>query len=271
VVLAGLLLWLRFREPPEPPPTPRRPKPAERSDLRAMEFSRSVYEAGVRDDAAHYGASTSPAELEGVLSHEIETPSADLAVGGPPLALHRVRLTAKLVTLQPNNSAPLEHVVLRIENLTDVPLAYRVDTRAGRDCLSKVDMLHDAIALPPKGAVERTECVARGRNDVVSVKSVETITLPALSFYYVSRLYPAHVGLDARATRGHSPPQGEICHNIPEQAIRLASERGQATWRDVIDFYARHSCERYMFPVGYRAFTKSGERSLPVAPADVAR
>jgi len=274
LLLVAVILWLRFREAPAPPPMPPRPATPSRSALRDMEFSRNVYEAGVLDDAARFGATTTPADLEAVLGHQAETIHTALEPGSAPVEVARLRLSAKLVTLDTTSgsgSLPLEHVVLRIENLTDAPLAYRVDTQAGRDCVSKADVAHDALALPPKGVVERTECVAHSRGDVVALKAVETIALPSLSFYYVSMLYPPHLGEDGRSTRGHTPPKGEICHNIPEQAIRMALDRGQTTWRDVIDFYARHNCQRYMFPVGYKAFTKTGEHSLPVAPNAIAK
>jgi hypothetical protein len=93
--------------------------------------------------------------------------------------------------------------------------------------------------------------------------------LPRLSYFYVSRLFPSHIGLEGQSTRGHVAPAGNICTNIPEQAIRRGIERGEVSWRDVVDFYARHSCERYIFPVGYRAFTRTGAYQLPVSPDQV--
>jgi hypothetical protein len=272
LALFAVILWLRFREAPAPPPLPPRPAPVRREALREMEFSRNVYEAGVLEDAAQFGTTASPGDLGALLAHQTETLKTNLEPGGAPVDVARLRLSAKIVTLDTASGAgtiPIEHIVLRIENLTEAPLAYRVETQAARECGQKADLAHDAIAIAPRGAIERTECMSHSRGDLVAVRLVETLALPSLSFFYVSMLYPPHVGGDARSTRGHRPPKGEICHNIPEQAIRQGLDRGQTTWRDVVDFYARHNCQRYMFPLGYRAFTKSGERSLPVAPQEI--
>jgi hypothetical protein len=84
----------------------------------------------------------------------------------------------------------------------------------------------------------------------------------------VGRLFPPHIGLDARPTRGHRPRAGIICADIPEQAIRIAMEKGATSWRDVIDFYARHSCVRHIFYEEYKAFARAGAYELPVAPGD---
>ncbi len=139
----------------------------------------------------------------------------------------------------------------------------------GRRCLTKGDLEHNALALLPGEAVERTECVYRRGMDL-KIERIETMSLPALSYYYVSQLRPSHIGLDARATEGHRAPAGRICDDIPEQAIRLGMEKETVSWRDVVDFYARHRCETYTFPVGYRAFTRKGQLPLPVARSDVA-
>jgi hypothetical protein len=68
----------------------------------------------------------------------------------------------------------------------------------------------------------------------------------------------------AHNAMGIAPPKGKPCTEIPEQTIRRGLERGETTWRDVVDFYARHACEMYPFPSGYRAFEKPGQYPLPV-------
>jgi hypothetical protein len=47
------------------------------------------------------------------------------------------------------------------------------------------------------------------------------------------------------------------------QAVRSGLERGEIGWRDLIDFYARHRCQTYQFPLLYRAFKIDGERPVP--------
>src|SRR5262249_54492597 len=146
---------------------------------------------------------------------------------------------------------------LRIENKTDHHLAYRILATMPLDprgCVEKVDLPHNAVALAPLEVVERTEC---GRAvGSLTIDRVETVELPALAYLYASQVQPAHIGLDARETHGHKPPRGSVCTDIPEQAILRGTEKSVVSWRDVIDFYARHDCHSYIFPVGYHAFTK---------------
>ena len=51
------------------------------------------------------------------------------------------------------------------------------------------------------------------------------------------------------------------------EAVRAGLERGEIGWRDLVDFYARHRCQTYQFPISYRAFSAEGAMRLPVADA----
>jgi hypothetical protein len=42
-------------------------------------------------------------------------------------------------------------------------------------------------------------------------------------------------------------------------------EQGEASWADVIDFYARHNCEEYNFFRGYKQ-RKQPDEPLPAKP-----
>lgn len=262
----ALGLGARFSYSVEPPPMPKRPLARPVEPIGKLDYSKNVYRAALEADSGTYGVSkTTPEDLSGVLAYDRETPRRK-----PPVETRFLRVTSHVAPVGAGFSggtATTDHIVLRIENATDRWLAYRVDTTpdAGEGrCVDKADLPHNAIALAPGQAVERTECQVRGNIDGVTVDSIETIVLPPLSYYYVSRVFPAHIGENARATRGHVAPKAKICANIPEQAIRRALERGEVTWRDVVDFYARHDCDRYLFPAGYRAFRRPGERALPV-------
>ncbi|HKA87750.1 MAG TPA: hypothetical protein VKE22_08805 [Haliangiales bacterium] len=265
-VLFALGLGARFSYSVEPPPPPKPPVTRPVEPIGKLDYSKNVYRAALEADSRTYGVGkTTPEDLSGVLAYDREDPKRR-----PPVETRFLRITAHLAPMGASfagGTATTEHIVLRIENATDRWLAYRVETTpdAGEArCVDKADLPHDAIALAPGQAVERTECIVRGNIDGVVVDSIETVVLPPLSYYYVSRLFPAHVGESPRATRGHVAPKAKICANIPEQAIRRALERSEITWRDVIDFYARHDCDRYLFPAGYHAFRRAGERELPV-------
>jgi hypothetical protein len=242
------------------------PRPVE--PIGKLDYSANVYRAALEADSRTYGVGpTTPEELARVFPYEREEPKAS-----PPVETRFLNITARIAPISASfqgGTVTADHVVLRIENRSDRWLAYRVDTTpeaTAQRCLEKADTPHDAIALAPGQAVERTECMVRGGVGGVTVDQVETMIVPPLSYYYVSKLFPPHIAEDARVTRAHAPPKGKLCESIPEQAIRRAMERGQTTWRDVIDFYARHDCERYLFPSGYRAFQRPGERPLPVPP-----
>jgi hypothetical protein len=259
-------MFLRFRNAPEVPPRPR--PPAQGADIqafRALDYSSNVFRAQVERDAASLAVPADP--LTGVLEHHMEAPVHTLAAG-EALETRDLRFSLRVARLPERGRAraPTDHLILRIENRTAAHLAYRVVARPpidARGCVEKEEILHNAIALAPREAIERTECGRSGVTQVV-VALVETMRLPPLSYHYVSWLHPVHIGLDARAAKGHRPREGVICGDVPEQAIRRALETSAATWRDVIDFYARHDCRSYIFHVGYRAFATESEHPLPV-------
>jgi hypothetical protein len=263
VVAGGL--YLRFDYAVPMPPVPPRTKP-DPATLRSLDFTANMYRALVEKDASDYNLPVpSAADLEQVFPYDSDEPRQTLVPGGPAIDTPVLSVSLRIGRV---GTLAVDHLVLRIENRTGNNVAYRVETRPDGDprtCLDKSDLPHNALALAPYETVERTECATRlGVVGTVTVLRVESMVIPPLSYYYVSRLYPPHVGLDARATRRHVPPKGPICTDIPEQAIRRGMEKGDASWRDVIDFYARESCAKFIFPVGYQAFTKPGERRLPV-------
>ena len=45
--------------------------------------------------------------------------------------------------------------------------------------------------------------------------------------------------------------------------VRNGLDRGDLQWRDLVDFYARHRCQTYQFPVSYKALKQDGERPIP--------
>lgn len=265
--------WLRFYQgfTPVLPPMPDKPAAATPRDVRNADYTPGIYATYVAKDAAAYGVLTSVENLAEPFVYELSAGKKTLDKKDGPYAAGPLRLSVrveKLDSVTSRGTYSTEHLILRIENKSTDYLAYRIETAAGgssRACMAKGDLPHNALALSPGEVQERTECIYRD-GMTLQIKSAETMAIPALSYYYVSRLYPPHIGLDARTSRGHRPPRGEACTDIPEQAIRSALEKGAATWRDLIDFYGRHRCDTYLFPPGYRAFYRKGERPLPVPP-----
>jgi hypothetical protein len=265
VVLVVVAVHMRFDyEVPMPPP-PARPR-ADPATLRSLDFTANMYRAAIEKDAAEYGIPAPTTDEMGLLfPYDVAEPRRTIAPGAPALETRDLALS---VRIGKTGIPPTDHLILRIENRTDSDVAYRVETRLEGDprtCMDKSDLPHNAVALAPKETVERTECTTHnGALTQLTVTRVETMVIPPLSYFYVSRLFPPHIGLDARTTRRHVPPKGAICTDIPEQAIRRGLEKGEITWRDVIDFYARESCASFIFAVGYHAFARDGQQPLPV-------
>jgi hypothetical protein len=53
------------------------------------------------------------------------------------------------------------------------------------------------------------------------------------------------------------------------QVVRSGLENGRIGWRDLVDFYARHRCQTYEFPIAYRALKSDGERPIPAVDASM--
>jgi hypothetical protein len=90
------------------------------------------------------------------------------------------------------------------------------------------------------------------------------VEVSALSAWYLNHVPPSIVGIQPRIARGHLVNGvTERCSPVLPQAVRSGLERGEIGWRDLVDFYARHRCQTYQFPLSYRAFKADGERTVP--------
>jgi len=93
---------------------------------------------------------------------------------------------------------------------------------------------------------------------------VETMEIPPLSAWYLAQLPPRLVGIEDQVARGHRGLAArEPCVASVSQVVQSGIESGDITWRDLVDFYARHRCQTYQFPSSYRAITSDGQRSIP--------
>lgn len=253
------------------PARPPAPPPPDRATFQRTDFTPEMYEAYLVQDAQAAGVPrVSAADLSDPFPYEMSEERRFVSPGDPPVETPSLRLSLRVEKREASTARgtySVDHLILKVENKLAHPLAYRIDTvpeASAEQCLAKGDLLHNAIALGPNETVQRTECTYRPGMRL-RIDRIETVVVPGLAFHYVSRLVPAHIGLDPRATRGHQPPHGELCSSIPQQAILTGQQKGTTTWRDVIDFYGRHRCETYLFPTGYRAFRSKSEYVLPVS------
>lgn len=234
--------------------------------MKSSSATQASWRAGLERDAAIAGL---PAPGNDVMAkkllYRVDEQPRVIAPGEGSAEVAGLRLTASTEREEGRNRQAL---LLTIENLTDSDLAYHVVSTprpGGAACNDRLLLAHNAIVVPRGGKVTRSECVFRAGMSL-SITRVETIALPPLSSVYVSRVPPAAVGADARLSRGHRPslPAGmSVCTTVASQTVRRDIENGETTWRDLVDFYARHSCASYQFPEGYRAFEKDGAQALP--------
>jgi len=275
LVFAMVLLRLRFGyafETPEPPPTtaemygdtpsiatPNRTQPEEDEGV-------SAYAEELANDSKKYSirpvatvASTSRA-----LRYAQDVEVRPLVPGAAPIEVLGLKLSASVKDLK--NTA-FQQYELTIENMRSKAVAYRIRTKPSvnpKVCYRKQDQRHNAVALDRRAKITRSECVWR-KGWSMELLSVEVIDLPSLGFAYVSAVPPARLGVDTRTGRGHRPDHSatRICNVVHSVSVEKAMENGEVTWRDLVDFYARHRCESYVFSATYRAFEGEGDLALP--------
>lgn len=271
-ILALGIVRLRFCYSVSLPAKPPMPEPQNvslRQVTESLEANPVTYAGYLEEDSREYGVTpvATAEQMARMLPYRLDETRTTL----DPAAASKVVEAAGLrlsVSVRDIKGTPQQMMVLGIENLTDKPLAYRVVTKPDRDtkvCTRKQHLSHNAVALGPGERAERSECIYR-RGWRLDVVRVETIELSPLSFYYVSRIPPESVGVESRVSNGHNPPRGSLCSLMLSATVQNALDSGRLTWRDFIDFFARHRCDTYRFPEGYKAFSADGEKPLPVMP-----
>jgi len=280
VAAAALIARVSFSGDVDLPPVPPRPAATPEvvasavATVAAIERDPAVYAEQLASDsrALHIEPAVTPEDMAILLPHRSDAKRRILEP-------RRKRAKASVLGLDLSLSiadvegTPRRQLILTIENTTRDHLAYRVMTQSSRGlqaCFGKSDVAHNAIALAPGEKVRRSECIYR-KGLKLYVDRVETIRLPRLSYYYVSALPPAAIGLerlDRLAARGHRPAWARSpCRFFHSADLSSEVASGSTTWRDLVDFYARHPCGVYSFDIDYKAFEKDGEQPLPAAAA----
>lgn len=268
VVAGGVLLAVgisavRFCGSVSLPPKPPAPAGAQGTSTQLLTKSAgspAVYQDFLAKDAAAAGVPTpTPDAMARKLAFRADDVRHVLEVGEPAIDAAGLRLRA----VRANDTLALE-----IQNTTGAELGYFVQTQpvpnmAGCEAARPLPLNVMTIG---KGAKEtRVECVWR-EGMALAVTKVETVELMPLAAHYLRNVPPALVGIEDRVARGHVRPEtAEPCSAMISQAARTGLERGEIGWRDLADFYSRHRCQTYSFPLGYRAFTADGQRPLPAA------
>lgn len=259
VALVGGIIALRFGGgvalPPRPPPPIARGTSSELLGRSAA--SPEVYLDFVAGDAAAAGLRAPTIEaLARALPYRRDDARHVLEVDQPALELAGVRLRA--VHLD-------DALALEITNTTASDLAYQVATSAipAAACATTAARPFNAMTIAASRSETRIECGWRD-GAALAVTRVETLEVPPLSAWYLAQVPPSVVGIEPRLARGHRGGATRLkCGAAQPQAVRSGLERGEIGWRDLVDFYARHRCETYQFPLEYRYIEKDGGRALP--------
>lgn len=263
VLLAAGLGSLRFcggvSLPHMPEARTAAPAPGGRGDLRAAStVSTPVYRDFLAKDAAAAGVETPTLdEMARVFPYRVDGERHVLEVGRRPIDVAGMKIAAVRAG---------ETIALELRNETKRALAYRVvSAPAGEGCEPARPLPLNAMVIAAGERETRVECAWR-EGLAIAVTRVETIELPPLSAWYVSQVPPVVVGLEVRVARGHrftASTDLDPCTTMVAQAVKTGVEQGEISWRDLVDFYARHRCQTYQFPLTYRAFTKEGPKTLP--------
>jgi hypothetical protein len=260
-VLVALIVYLRFcgsMSLPTKPPPPTGPSGTQRELLNKSAGSKSVYKSFLDSDAQNAGLSApSVTDMTKALSYHVEEKRHELEPGKPPIDLAGLRLHLERSG---------DQVILVIENKLDSDVAYNVVTMASSgssQCKSASPLPFNAMVISKGSTERRTECIWRDGMSII-VSKVETMEVLPLSAWYLSQVPPQQVGIEDRIARGHRGVQtAEVCSPITATVVRTGLDRGDLGWRDLVDFYARHRCQTYPFPITYRALKHDNERAIP--------
>ncbi len=224
-------------------------------------------------DARRYDVSLQGKKLFAPFPYTVTDGTWDLPAHRGRLVTRELRLTTEVRKLDTPLGALGRYqaptVVLTVENRTDDYIAFRVITRpSGKaSCRNKAMIGQTTFVLGPRGSLSRTECLASGRRDRLTVHHLDVVRIPALSYHYLVKLKPSSILLPPRTSQGHRAPSGHtLCGSVPRQTIKQGVQAGTASWADVMDFYARYSCDRFDFRIGYRRSGPKPSQSPVIKP-----
>lgn len=272
IVLAVGISAIRFcgsvALPPKPSPPAGTAEPGESSDqlLSRTANQPAAYRDFLAQDALAAGIRTPSVEdLARKLPYRVDDARHVLDVGKRGTVIAGLEITVVRAG---------ESIALDIRNTTASDVAYLVvsaPTPSVAGCETARPLPFNAMVLGKGERETRVECEWRA-GMAIAINRVETLELSPLSAWYVNHVPPEVIGIERRIARGHrgltDKDPKEKCVLMLGQAVRSGIENGEIAWRDLVDFYARHRCQTYTFPLGYRAFATDGQHSLPVTATD---
>ena len=258
IVLVVVITSLRFCGQLSLPPKPAEPKGpsgTSRELLTRSAASPQVYQHYLEEDAQAAGVrAPTTEEMSRKLAYRVDDARHPLELGKPPLELAGLRIHVERAG---------DQVALVVQNTLESDVAYHVLTNATSlvACSDARPLPFNAMILHKGGQETRAECIA---GQPLYLTKVETLEVPPLAAWYLAQLPPSLVGLEDQVVRGHRGLSSkEPCVAAISAVVKTGMERGDITWRDLVDFYSRHRCQTYQFPSVYRALTSDGQRVIP--------
>jgi hypothetical protein len=277
-VLFIFLLSLRFCYEVGLPPASKKPARTQETpdNVSSTLVARTdVYERYLQQDAKDYGVDAPT--LDDMKKPFVHTVHELVTVLKPSTKRASMEAAGLRLTtsVRGGNRTQDRRLVLSIDNLTEEHLAYRIVTKPtkGVQMCQHQKMKHNGMVIGPGETVTRAECSYK-KGVSLKVARVETLAVPPLSARYISAVTPLAIGLDPRPVGTfHKPMSGvKACNVVIGTSItdQVRSGEGDVSWRDIIDFYARHRCAgaTYSYVDGYKAFEKGDKRRLPVVSED---
>lgn len=247
-----------------------RAKATER-DLMMNRVARN-YQKRIDEDAASFGLQpTSLEKVQAPNEHRIIVDDNAILTKGKTLNSDWITLRVAIEKVAYHSGGAeirANHSVVYVENVHTAPIAYFLDARSADKggCEVRGARMHNANALLPGETAEIVVCAG---TKPVEIHSLEAMSLSSLGYMYVSQVPAAALGHDSiRATAHAGPRRAKVCSQVPSARLGKAIRSQKLAWRDVVDFYTRHSCEEYPWLWNYR-FHAEGVTSLPIRPRDL--
>ncbi|MBV1861171.1 MAG: hypothetical protein KUG77_22330 [Nannocystaceae bacterium] len=234
-------------------------------------FDEQAFDKGVLADAAAFGL---PAEgvvdaVHGAQAYAVELEQSTVLAPNRSWSSPHLKITAVLdkVAYQKHGATvSARHSIALVENISQTPVAYRL--RLTSDARGRCEVhgarQHNAMALMPGEKAEIVVCAGGGK---IRVQRVEILEISALGHRYLSRVPPRAVSVDSLSAYAHAPVAGtKPCETVDVSGVSLSLREGTVGWADVVDFYSRHSCDRFRYFHEYRHQGGAPEK-LPAKPA----
>jgi len=234
-------------------------------------FAEQAFDKGILADAASFGVSKEGAidAVRAAQAHavELEAPVV-LAPGKSWSSAHlKIEATVDKVKYQKlGATVSARHSMAVVENVSSVPIAYqvRLTSEARGRCDVHGARQHNAMALMPGEKAEIVVCAGGGK---IRVLRAEILEISELGHRYLSRVPPRAVGAAGLSSHAHAPGgTTKVCETVDVAGLSLAVREGVTRWVDIVDFYSRHSCDRFRYFPDYR-HSPDAPGTLPAKPA----